>query len=102
MFGRMEPILHYGVHADEPSRYTVTHPTRRPQKAPSGRLSVLMFVQSPDVADSIAPVGIIRSVAHRHNAINNFRARATIPRLRDRPSRAQTSFKYHRVKALSG
>ena len=72
------------------------------RKAPSGRPGVRFSVALPRSAfDRTAPCGARPVVANRNGAPGSLRASATIPRLRERPSRALTQSLNHAAGALS-
>ena len=89
---------------------SVDPPMGRPRALPdspgkplrAARVSLCLPSSPAQAFEKTAPSGTSPVVAQRHGATRSLRARATIARFRERPSRALTQFPYRRESALPG
>ncbi len=92
--GRDPSEMNGAASCGEPGPCTVTRPARVPRRprraARVFRCSVVPLPSRSQACDRTAPSGTRPVVANLHSATRSLRASATIPRLRERPSRALT------------
>ena len=92
--GRDPSGMNGAASCGEPGPCTVTRPARVPRRprraARVFRCSVVPLPSRSQACDRTAPSGTRPVVANLHSATRSLRASATIPRLRERPSRALT------------